>query len=126
MGVFDRQIALALRLIAKYGETSQFIVRTANAVDPATPWIPTGETDVSNDVKIVYLSNGKGNELFKMLLKSDVPTGGQRGLMAAVNFDPKIDSVIVRPSASRQYKLKTIDPIAPNGEMILYKLEFYA
>lgn len=127
MGVFDRQIATAKRLIEKNGELSQWVVRTQNAPNPDTPWIPTGETDVSNPVKIVFLPVGtRFLELVQMIAKTEVPTGSQKGLMAAVDFVPQIDAVIIRPSGDRQYKVKSIDTISPNGQIILYKLEFYA
>lgn len=127
MGVFDRQIATAIRLINKNGELVQWIDRVATPVDPATPWLPTGEVDTSTDVKIVFLPVGtRFLELLQIAAKSEVPVGSQKGLMAAVGFVPKIDSLIIRPSQNRQYKLKSIDTISPNGEIILYKLEFYA
>lgn len=127
MGVFDRQIATAIRLINKNGELVQWIDRVATPVDPAKPWLPTGEVDTPEPVKIVFLPVGtRFLELLQIAAKSEVPTGSQKGLMAAVSFVPKIDSLVIRASQNRQYKIKSIDTISPNGQIILYKLEFYA
>jgi hypothetical protein len=124
MGVFDRQIATAKRLIEKNGQVVQWHVPTPGAADPATPWKPTIGTDVSHDVRIVFLPASRVNyELIRALGNApDIVGGKSYGLMAAVDFVPSKLHYVMRDGV--EYRIEYIDPLAPNGEIILYTVGF--
>lgn len=127
MGVFDRQVATALRLISKNGQavTWRSLVNGA-PVDANKPWKPSAATGTEHSVKIVFLPRKEQNEKsIQYMEKSEVPTGLLKGLMGQVDFVPKLKDVIIR--GSLQYEVETIDIIDPNGEgVILYTIELGA
>jgi len=125
MGVFDRQIATAKRLIAKNGQLVQWHVPQAGAANPLTPWKPTAPgTDVSHDVRIVFLPASRVNyELIRALANApDIVGGKSYGLMAAVDFEPAKTHYVMRNGV--QYRIEYIDILSPNGEKILYTIGF--
>jgi hypothetical protein len=60
-------------------------------------------------------------EFFRYLKGTDIPIGSMIGLMGAVNFEPKLSDIIIRPND--ELKIKSISPLAPNGDIIFYQLE---
>lgn len=125
MGVFDRQIATAQRLIKKYGE--QVIWQSApDSEDNGQPWNPEPVEPVDHRVVVAFFpTNSSIGQLIRMMRNSDVPTGNELGYMAQVSgFVPSSLDTIVRKSGA-VYRIKNIDPLDPNGEgVILYTLEF--
>jgi hypothetical protein len=126
VGTFDRQIATAKRLIAKNGQLVEWHVPTPGLpADPLKPWKPTAPgTDVSHDVRIVFLPASRVNyEFIRALANSpDVIGGKSYGLMAAVDFEPSKSDYVMRDGV--QYRIEYIDVISPNGEKILYRIGF--
>jgi hypothetical protein len=125
MGVFDRQIATAKRMIAAKGQAVTW-VKSGITPDVTQPWKATEvpPNPASYPVKIVFVTPG-GNmgPLFRLLTGSEVPTGAPAGLMAAVSgFTPAINDSVNR--AGVNLIVKSIDIVAPNGEIILYKITF--
>ncbi len=54
---------------------------------------------------------------------TEVVTGSTKALMASVSFTPSIQDVVVR-SSGETLRIKSIDPLSPNGQIILYTIEF--
>jgi len=125
MGQFDRQIATARRLIAKNGELCSWRSLSAGVVvDPLIPWQKSNGVDVGTDVRIVYLPRSRVNTAFLQALgKTSVSVGMEYGLMAAVSFTPKREDYVIRASGDK-YKINAIDRLAPNGQIILYTIDF--
>jgi len=126
MGVYDRQIATAKRLISQKGQSVTWRQLADGApVDSSKPWKPSAATPTDNPVSIVFLPPLKENqELIRYLKGTEVPTGSVSGLMPAVTFAPAAKDVVIRNSV--ELVVKSIDPLSPNGEIILYFLEFEA
>jgi len=119
---FDKQIATAKRLIAKNGEVVSLIVETTSALpDPLTPWIPGSFTKQTKSVASVwldydirYLSEGviqKGDQ--KVLIPSTDINGGAITLT--------MTNTIIRSGDA--WKVVNFQPLAPNGQLILYELQ---
>jgi hypothetical protein len=142
MGVYDRQIATALRLIAKKGQAVTWVKHNAQQGN-IQPWktskVPSGygvggygaggygvgNSDApSYAVSIVFLAPKSGLQaLFALMQGTSIPTGAPVGLMGAVTgFTPEINDMVMR--GPKAMVIKDFDIVAPNGEVILYKLEF--
>lgn len=128
MGTYDRQVATAQRLIAKYGQQVLWQQEAAQVSDPDKPWQTSLDGDLAQyPVTIVFLSPKGGN--FKadlaFLKGTDVIVGGVRGLMGAVSgFTPQAIDKVIRDGA--KLAIKSIDMLHPNGQVILYTIEFVA
>lgn len=126
MGVFDRQIATAKRLIAKYGETVTWN-RYGESVPEETdePWNATDIDPIQTPVKVAFFPTGSSiSQLIRFMKNSDITTGNELGYMAQVPFVPSAKDTLTRKNGS-EYRIKSIDPLDPNGEgVILYTLEF--
>ena len=128
MGVFDTQIKTVKRLIDKYGEPVALKTTGSTISNPTKPWESTDSVPVSTDVKIVFLSpSASGNSMFsKELLQylsgTSVSSGTVRGYMAPSTVIPKLADIVVRSSA--ELKIKAVETISPNGQILLHVLEF--
>jgi hypothetical protein len=122
MGRFDRQVALAQRLIEENGELCQCVIAGAPTSGPDTPWIQTEGVPDTHDVSVLFTINS-GNPFFQLLSGSPVEEGSQKALMASVGFTPKADDTIVRGDGTKM-ALKSATKLAPNGQIILWKLVF--
>lgn len=131
MGVYDRQIATARRLILRYGQPCLWRVPGQPVGGTAAAPGPVGDP-VDFAVPIVFLSN-KSREslagLLAMITDTEVPTSGMGGLMPAVPFQPRLTHVVFKgpdETAPRLHLMDKngIDLVAPNGEPILYFLRF--
>lgn len=126
MGVFDRQIATAQRLIAKYGQA--VIWQTVNQgapADPLKPWESSASPDTPNNTKICFVPvrDNDWRKLLAYLKGTEVPTGKLAGLMAGnVSFEPKLKDTVLRDGVT--LNVTNIDLISPNDQKILYILEF--
>jgi hypothetical protein len=127
MGRFDRQIETAKRAILKNGEFCTWRVPTAVVDTPPsdTPWKPTSDTPTDyDDISILFLpSSGSLNQLIHFIKGTEVTTGSTKALMASVAFVPSAKDVVIR-SSGETLRIKSIDPLAPNGQNILYTIEF--
>jgi hypothetical protein len=122
MGVFDRQIAQALRQIAAKGEACFWNVASAPlSDDPTTPWIATDTTTPPIPVFILFTSSP--NTGYKIKAGSNVEQNISKGIMASVTFTPQLSDTVTR-SDGTVLQLDSIDPLKPNGQVIMYYLEF--
>lgn len=124
MAVFSRQVASATRLIAKYGELVKW-QQTTYTQPSETPWKQTESTPVQTNVSIVFLPVTRiGGETLRHMKGSEVSAGGMKGLMAANGFTPSIKDTVLR--GSKLLRISTLTELNPNGESILWEIEFAA
>lgn len=125
MGVYDDDIASALQMIAESGALVTWRQVVASPpVDPSKPWKPVQpETFNDVDVHIVFLPLSRvGNESKRKAKDGETESGNEQGLMGAVAFEPSTKDVVIR--AGRELRILNISKLAPNGEAILYTIEF--
>jgi len=125
MGVYDRQKASALRLIAKYGETVSYLsVGATVPKDPSKPWLPGGTSATTYTPKIAFIPiGGSVRRMARLMKNSDVETGTTLAYMPPVPFKPSLKDVITRKNGSA-FRIVSIDPIEPNDEgALLYEME---
>lgn len=124
MGVYDRQIATAKRLIAKYGEDCLWQQRGEKDPD-VKPWIETQDEPPSpHAVKIAFFPNAGTDGLGAVLAAlgdTDVNIASEYGLMAAVDFEP-VTSDTLTDSSNNTVEIVKMTPLRPNGEIILWKV----
>lgn len=121
MGIYDRQIASAKRMIAAKGADCTW--RRPVRAEGGEAWNPQPSNSVDTPVKMVFFSPrdiGRGmGEFLAALRGTEVPTSSEVGLLAGdINFEPSDADIILRWDG--QKGIKSIDRIAPNGEAILY------
>ena len=128
MGVFDRQIATAQRLIRRNGRLVYFRVSTPGApIDPNKPWILGDPTSVIHSVPMVLLPRDIRTERFMAALAgTDTVTGSDYGLMGAVPFTVEPNQHIYSDQAATNVlrTIRNFDLLAPNGDPILYTIQF--
>lgn len=107
MGVYDRAIATAKRLIAKYGEVDQWKTQGGAQRDVNIAWFRPSDV-------------GKGGlELFQAMAGTEVPTGMQVGLLAGgLDFTPNTVDTVYRQGVAQA--IDKLDPIAPGGVVVLW------
>jgi hypothetical protein len=121
MGVYDRQIAMAQRLIAKAG--ADCFWRRPVRAEGGDAWNPQPAEPDDKPVKIAFfsprdISRGSG-EFLAALRGTEVPTSTEVGLLAGgLGFEPSDADAIIRWDGEKG--IKSIDRIAPNGEAVLY------
>lgn len=123
MGTYDRQKATATRLIAKYGQSVTWQEPRANGGTAAKP-ASTVLTSYTG-VKMVFLSPKlQIFDLFKTMIRgTEVPTGGVLALMAVQVFTPTAKGIVIRGDETLHVVDDNgIDQLAPNGELILWKI----
>lgn len=123
MSIFDRQVETAQRLIEKNGQLVYWR-KASSEVDSNAPWKPTAtDLPIDTPVKIVFLPTGRiGEELVRFIKGSEVTTGSVSGLMPAVDFEPSAKDTVIRNG--KELRISSVDPLSPNGEIILYTIEF--
>lgn len=124
MAKFDRAIATATRLIAANGQAVTWRQVSDGAPgDSAQPWKPGASANVDNAVNIVFLPDDRRDyEFLRLLGATEIPKGKLVGLMAAPSFTPTIKDVVVRDGVT--LGIDAVDPLAPNGQIILYTVKF--
>lgn len=119
MGKYDAQVALAKRLLEKYGEKAKLVRSTPGApADPLKPWEPGTPAVTSRNVSAVYLNHSvlrretlaKEGEIFAIVAASDLK----------VAPDPTIDHLL-RASGTR-YAIEKSEPLDPSGQAIIYEI----
>lgn len=121
MGVYDRQIASAKRMIAAKG--AECVWRRPQRAEGGDAWNPKpGEPD-DKPVRMVFFSPkdlGRGSGEFLAALRgTEVTTSNEIGLLAGgLDFEPSDADVIIRWDGEKG--IKSIDRLAPNGQAILY------
>jgi hypothetical protein len=123
MGVYDRQIAQAKRMIKAKGKRVTWTKHDATQ-DVNKPWKTTSAgTPTTYPVYVVFTSPGAFLQaLVHMVAGTSVPTGAPDAIMAAVPFTPEENDSI--SSDGEIFVIKDFNIVAPNGEPILYKLVF--
>lgn len=126
MGVFDRQVASAKRMIKKYGESCTWVqVTNGTPPDPNKPWIPSASNEVSTPCIIAFFPTEQTTrkKIQAMFDASEVPMGMETGYMAqTTGVSPTMKDIIVRKDGSIA-RILDIDTINPNGEQdILYTI----
>jgi hypothetical protein len=131
MSAFNRQLATAVRLIAKYGASCTWTKRIETAHDNSKPWKQDQDNATPYTVKMVMLRN-KGNSaapawaqaLIHLMQGTDIPAGKPAALLAAKNltFVPDQTDLVMLNGATM--KVESIDPIAPDGLPIIYIIKF--
>lgn len=127
MGVYDRQIATAKRLIAAKGRACVWSQYEGGAApDPGKPWKPGASVPTPHSVSIVFLpQSGQNSAFLRALTGTDVPIGDDYGLMAAVDFLPTTKAEIYAEDGTTLLRtVKGFGVLAPDGDPILYTLYF--
>lgn len=126
MARFDRAIATAGRLIAKNGQDVIWrSVVDGAPTDDSKPWKPAEAADADTNAVICFLPTDKqSQQLFTYLRGTDdVSIGLVLGLMKGnVDFVPSQKDVVIRDGET--LRIKSIDLLAPNGQKVLYTMEF--
>lgn len=122
MGLFDSKIALAKRLITKYGQ-SVTLVRVGLGSTSDKPWRPSPNTETLETVSAVFL-----NYDIRQIDGELIKRGDQNVFLSPVDTatPPRVGDVIRRPVETgtiEQWNVIGVRPLAPNGEFILYELD---
>ena len=123
MSRYTAMIASAKRLIASYGQVVTWRkLDDSVAADDAEPWKPAPARTVDISVHMVFLPDDRrGYEALVALAGTDVPKGKLVGYLAQQAFKPSLKDTIIRNGES--YGIRTITPISPAGEVIMYTVE---
>jgi hypothetical protein len=124
MARYDAEVRMALDLIKDAGQVVTW-QQTATVLGEK-PWRPSAGATATFQVPIAFVT---GSSLFTRLLAgSNLGVGGIRGLMAKVPFMPQLKDTITRldplTNEDTVYGIDSIDLVAPNGQVILYKIGF--
>lgn len=129
--VFANQLAMAQRLIAKYGQFVTWNSQSLGApVDGSQPWKASDAPAVSKQIKIAFFPlNRKTIYTLGFLTGStpnisDVHNVFEYGLMASVPFTPNQKDTVVRNG--QQLRIDGIDVLRPDGTPLLYTVYFKA
>lgn len=122
MATYDRQIATAQRLIAKYGMDVIYRRITDGApLDPAKTWKPGPSVNTDANVKVCFLPINRDNkQTFSLPENMEIPIGCELGLMGAVGFEPTGKDVVIK--AGVHYRIFTFQRLGPNNRPILFKM----
>jgi hypothetical protein len=124
MGVYDRQIALALRMIKAKGQLCTWVQYTPGIGGTLANPVDDIATEYAN-TPILFLPQKQTSlaTALSLLVGSEVPTGGMRALMPRVSFNPTLKDMILRNGEELGISDRNgIDVLAPNGDTILYYL----
>lgn len=123
-GRFDRQIATAKRLIQKNGQKVTWRVMTDGApADENKPWKAGVGSYEEHEVFICFLPEDLRNkEFIRYLTGMEVTTGTIIGLLGNVPFNPSPKDVVIRDGV--EYRINDIELLSPNGQKVLYTVEF--
>ena len=120
--VFTRQIAMAKRMISKYGQSVTWRQQADGAPpDPTKPWEPGAASTTDHTVKIAFFPEDFFLLRTQQRARNDViPEGYEVGYMAQQSFTPKIKDVVIR--GSQQLRVAYLDALHPDGTDILYRV----
>lgn len=120
---YARSIATAKRLIAAKGQPVTWKQSNLNAF-PDQPWKATDGGTTDYPVTIVFLKPQAkfGRAIEGLLRGTEVEEKALRGLMPAVGFVPDTADQVIR--GEQTLNIRAIDPLSPNGEIIMYSIEF--
>lgn len=127
MGVYDRQIATAKRLIEKKGRKCVWrSIDNEAPSDADKPWKPGAVDTEDYNVSVVFLPDTRSQvEFLQALTGTDINVGEDYGLMPAVDFVPTLRAEIYDETGTTLLRtVNSLEPLAPNGDVILYTLRF--
>lgn len=124
MGVYDRQIATALRLIERYGQVCEWHKDQVVPDDPNRPWLGGGTVPDPHSPSIAFLpatdgASGFGVSKFRGS-DTEAASFNTFGLMGAQDFTPEVTDRLVR--GGQPLVIVAVDTLAPNGEPVLHVL----
>ena len=125
MARFDRSIALAKRLIKKDGHIVTW--RQIPDTTPTDPWSTPDPTPIDHDVYMCFIPYTHTEQYLNLISRmkdGETPQKTISGLLAAVPFIPSIKDVIIHDGV--EMRIDNIEPLNPNGQDIMYVVEFYA
>lgn len=124
MGVYDRQVATAKRLIAKNGKQCQWTKMTTVLDDPAKPWAGGEDVPQVFAPRIAFLPATDGASGFGITKLRDATQTAKfstYGLMAAQDFTPDVVDMVTCNGVP--LVIIAVDTLAPNkDEPILHIL----
>lgn len=120
---FNRQIETALRLIKKNGQLVKWR-RLQRTEDPNEPGQVIAAPPIDTDVYICFLPVDKDNKEFFNYLRgtNELKMGSLMGLMGQVSFEPDASNLVIRGESTLE--IFNIDLLSPNGQKVLYTIEF--
>jgi hypothetical protein len=122
MGEYDRSIIRTLAVIKRKGQlvTWRQLNRTP---DISEPWkVTSAQVDKTPSVLFLTVNKETRETLHYMRDSNELKDGAVVGLMGAVDFTPALADVVIRNG--KQLNIASIDTLAPNGQPILYTIEF--
>lgn len=121
-----RAFTTASNAIAKYGELCQWF-KPGPDVDTDTPWAPDADQPpAAVGIRIMWTHSKQHLlQLISYNAANDVPTATKFGLMAGhgLTFAPEFRDGM-RTSDGRLYTLVRADPLGPDGNVILWFVQF--
>lgn len=130
MGVYDRQIASAKRIIAQKGQQVTWV--SVGAGTGGTAAAPAAESLNEHTVTIAFLPIDREylRTIQSVMRDTDIASGYLQGLMGQVDFKPTLADRVIRRvnGVDETYRIipdNGIEEIDPNGEgVILYTVRF--
>jgi hypothetical protein len=117
---YTRQIATALRLIQKKGESSTLVRRVDGAASPSDePWLPTTPTETSYTVSAVWL-----DAMVERPTGSTIQSGDQIVYVAASGLTVTPDAAVdtIKRATGDRWSIISVETLSPNGEVIMHTL----
>ncbi len=124
MARFDKIIETGLRLIRKNGQQVDWYVRSTQDTSEK-PWeggSPPPPVKHTPFVCFVPVESKEDLAAFRFMTNIDVQVGSTFGLMGAVDFDASGNDYVVRDG--KQYTIRKLDKLAPNGQVVIHYIEF--
>lgn len=123
MARFDRQIDMAKRLIKKNGQTVTWRQLNETIPNAGKPWKPESLPGTDYTPEIAFFTINKENRQFiHFITGTEAKIGDVYGLMGNVSFEPSLKDIVIRDGVT--YRILNIDLLSPNGQKILYTVEF--
>lgn len=120
MGVYDRQAAMALRLISEKGQVITF--RSMTGAKDDTPWQGDTLTYTDYSVSMAFIPVDRVDRDTMVYREyTDIPIGFVMAYMPRVPFTPKLKDVVIREGV--QLSVSRVTVYKPNEEIIAYVLE---
>lgn len=122
MARYDSAIATAKRLIKKDGQQVSWFKATETLIDPTKPWLGSTEVNVEYNPFICFVPVSGGFYSLIQYLKGigEPANAATYGLMAPQDFLPQLTDLVTRNGDP--LKIKTIDTLQPNEQVVLYVL----
>jgi hypothetical protein len=120
MPVFDRQVAMVLRLIAKNGQDITYRVTDSTFDD--TPWQGDAPTFTDYIIKGCFIPVDRVDRDTMVYREfSDIPIGFVTMYIGRVPFIPKLKDSVIREG--KTLSVSRVQAYKPNSEVIAYVLE---